>query len=205
MKQIVVVALMGFTLGACAAGARTGAMVAELQPQYVISEENALRNAVELSEVGGGKGTNPLWTSEVGNEEFSEALRQSLAMHTMLADSEGDSKYVLKAELLKVKQPILGFNFTVKSDVHYVLSEREGGKVLFDQQIHAEYTTKIGDAFLGVKRLQLANEGSIQENISALIQMLIDQSRDDPNFKDAEADLISQISVPDWASAAAGS
>lgn len=204
MRQVVAIILLGFALSACAAGARTGAMVADVQTGTIIGEENPLRKSVELSSVEGGKDTNPLWTSEVGGEEFSAALRQSLALHAILADGEGEGKYILKADLLKVKQPLMGFNLTVKSDVHYTLTETESGKVLFDEEIHAEYTAKMGDALLGAKRLQIANEGSIQKNIATLIEMLIDRSRNDPNFKDSEAGLISQISVPNSAVTSSG-
>jgi hypothetical protein len=196
MKQLITIILLGFALSACAAGARTGAMVADVSTETIIGEENPLYKGVELDAVEGGKNTNPLWTSEVGNEEFGEALRQSLALHAMLAEAGSESKYVLMADLLKVKQPVFGFNFTVKSDVHYRLIERESGKVIFDRPIHAEYTAGVGDALLGVKRLQIANEGSIQKNISTFIQMIIDEIRSNPDLEGAEGDMISQISVP---------
>ncbi|MDH5700265.1 MAG: hypothetical protein OEZ41_09925 [Nitrospirota bacterium] len=33
---------------------------------------------ISVGSVGGGEGTNPLWTSEIGNEDFKQALVQSM-------------------------------------------------------------------------------------------------------------------------------
>jgi hypothetical protein len=48
-----------------------------------------LKNSVEISDVTGGKKTDPMWISEVSNEDFSSALRLSLKQHTMLSEANG--------------------------------------------------------------------------------------------------------------------
>jgi len=109
----------------------------------------------------------------VSSEGFTEALRQSFAAHAMLATDEGD--YRLDAELMKLKQPFAGTNMSVTSDVKYTLINLQTDAVVFDETISEKYTASFGDAFVGVKRLQLANEGSIKSNISALIDMMIEK------------------------------
>jgi hypothetical protein len=81
-------------------------------------------------------------------------------------------KYVLKPTLRKLHQPLCGIDMKVTADVHYVLSETASGKLLFDETISASYTAKASEAFVGTKRLQLANEGVIRVNIEALIERL---------------------------------
>lgn len=58
--------------------------------------DRALKNQVELSAVQGGEKTNPLWTSEISNEAFREAVAMSLASHGLLAKS---GRYHLKVNL----------------------------------------------------------------------------------------------------------
>ena len=43
---------------------------------------------------------------------------------------------------------------------------------MFEQAITTPYTAKAGDAFPGVERLRLANEGAVRQNITRLIDEL---------------------------------
>jgi len=124
-----------------------------------------------VAAVEGGKETSPLWKSNVANEDFAEALRQSLTAHTMLAF--GDAQYSVTANLVELKQPFMGFDFTVTSRVNYVVTETASRSVVLEQEITADYTAKMSDAFVGVERLRLANEGSIKDNIRQFIKALI--------------------------------
>ena len=85
-------------LNACSSGARMSAMVVPLTAENIITEENKLYQSMELGEVSGGKKTNPMWTSQIGNEEFQQALLNSLKAHALI--SVGDAKYKLTAKLL---------------------------------------------------------------------------------------------------------
>ena len=169
--RIHIIALGALSLAACASASNPGAMVADLTESTIIQETSPLRENVTVGDVDGGKETNPLWTSEVSNEAFAEALRQSFAAHAILATAQGD--YRLDAELVKLKQPFAGFNMTVTSTVNYILTEVSTGNTVFEETIETAHTAKTGDAFMAVKRLQLANEGSIKNNISALIEKMI--------------------------------
>ncbi len=168
-------------LGACASGAKTGAMFAPVTAETVIEQDSALRDAIVASGVEGGKKTNPLWASKVSNEDFLAALQQSLKAHTMLATSAG--KYDLSAQLIQLKQPLIGISMTVTAKVKYVLKDKASGKVLFDREITSPYTAKMGDAFYGPERLRLANEGAIKASITDLIKSLIAESKTNPGFK----------------------
>ena len=170
IKKLILLAAAA-ALSACASASKPGAMVAPVAEANIIADDSPVREAFAVGSVTGGKETNPLWTSEVSNIDFAEALRQSLAAHAMLSSVGG--KYRLDATMLKLKQPFAGFNMTVTSTVRYTATDIASGAVVFDETIETPYTAEVGDSFLAVKRLQLANEGSIKGNISKLIELLI--------------------------------
>lgn len=175
MKKIILLLSCVFMLNACASGARMNAMTVSTSPETIITEDNILFQSVELADVSGGKKTNPLWTSQIGNAEFQEALLNSLKAHAMI--SVGEVKYILTAKLEKIKQPFIGISMTVKSSIHYELKEVSTQKIIFSETIDEKYTAAFGDALLGAKRLQLANEGAIKVNISTLITKLVRKSK----------------------------
>ena len=131
----------------------------------------ALQDNLQLSEVKGGQATNPMWTSEIGGTEFQAALQQSLGNAGLL--SAGDkAPYSLRANLVRVDQPMFGLDFEVTSEVEYTLVDNATGKELLRETLRTPFTAGVGDAFVAVKRLRLANEGSARENISALLKRL---------------------------------
>lgn len=190
MKHVITVAACGL-LGACAAGANTGAMIVPVSQETLISEQSPLRSNVSIADVSGGKETNPLWTSEVSNAAFLDALKQSLSVHTLLGSN--DAKYRLAAKLVQLKQPFAGFNMTVTAKVQYTLTEVASGKTILDRLIETPYQAKMGDAFLGSKRLQIANEGAVGSNIQALIQALIAETKSNPALVEHNSVLVAQL------------
>lgn len=159
------------SVAACASGARSGAMTASITEATVISDTSSLKKAITVGEVTGGSETNPLWTSEVGSPEFQTALEQSLMLNAMY--EAGKPKYRLDAKLLDVDQPIMGLDLTVDSHVFYRLAEAGSDELVYETEISCSYTANFSDAFLGVERLRLANEGSMKKNISLFIEALV--------------------------------
>ncbi len=142
----------------CAAPARVDQMVASGQPTQRVAQ-SVLRGNVTVSEVNGGRDTNPMWKSNVGGSEFSQALEGS-------------------ANLQNLDQPSFGLDMTVTATVNYVVLERASGKEIYQRTISLPYTAKWGDAFMGVERLKLANEGAIKTNITQLIDDLFNLKLD---------------------------
>lgn len=177
-----VLILMAVCLGlaACASGAQPAQMIAA--DGTAIGASSPLRDSMTVGAITGGSKTSPLWKSEVSNEDFAEALRQTLIARTMLAT--GKTRFMLNAELVELDQPTLGgFDMDVTSTVKYRLTNLDGSKVLFETTVKKLYTANFSSTFLGVKRLQLANEGSMRENIKQFIEELIAASEKDPAFK----------------------
>ena len=132
---------------------------------------NEIQENLKLAEVSGGKKTNPLWTSEIDNEAFSGAVIQSLESQGLYSE---DGQYRLKVDLLKVNQPLFGLDLKVTTHVRYTLTDVTSGELVFDEIVVAPYTASVGDSFMAVKRLRLANEGSAQKNIKGLLEKLSD-------------------------------
>ncbi|MBX3506538.1 MAG: hypothetical protein KF895_13755 [Parvibaculum sp.] len=159
------------SLSACASGARTGAMTAPVSSATIISESSSLKRAITVSEISGGKETNPLWMSNVGNNEFRAALEQSLMLHALHASAS--PRFKLEATLVDLKQPLGGFDVTVGSRVYYRLATADTNERVYEKDVSCEYTANFSDALLGYERLRLANEGAIKKNISIFIEDLV--------------------------------
>lgn len=171
MKHFIILGAAALMMTGCATASQSGAMVPAVSAQSIVTPQSKLFESVSLGNVGGGKETNPLWSSQVSNDNFAEALEQTFAAHAMLASDDGN--YRLDAELMKLKQPFAGANMSVTSDVKYTLTNVDTGAVVFDEVISEKYTAAFSDSFVAVKRLQLANEGSIKSNLSTLVEKMI--------------------------------
>jgi hypothetical protein len=126
-------------------------------------------SSVKKVSVDGGKETNPLWTSQVSSENFQLALVDSLKAANVWSDS---GKYSLEANLLSLEQPLIGFNMTVSASVDYKVKDETTGTVIFGEKIDSTHTATVGDAVAGIKRLRLANEGAIRNNIELFLKKL---------------------------------
>jgi hypothetical protein len=165
MRLLLLVGLSGVLFG-CASGAKVENMSSiETQHQY----SAALEGNVEVNDVTGGTETNPLWTSEISNDSFKQAVKESLSSQGLFSQQ---GNYDLKIQLIEVDQPILGLDFTVTTHIRYVLTDKNTDTVVMDEMIVAPHTATMGDAFVAVKRLRLANEGSAKKNIEALLSKL---------------------------------
>lgn len=169
MRQVLRACLMAVFLAGCAQAARVEQMSAA--PTTMLAANSPLQHAVTIAGVSGGTETNPLWMSKVGNAEFQSALQSSLGAAGLLAN--GDGRYRLNAKLEALHQPMIGFDLTVHSQVHYSLLDVADSKTVFDREINADFTATVGDAFIAVERLRLANEGSIKKNIQMFMDQLI--------------------------------
>ncbi|MEO4047890.1 hypothetical protein AAFN46_12470 [Pseudomonas sp. CAU 1711] len=171
MRRLLCLSLFSLLLTGCASSAKIEGMTVGESQARGNTYSASLQDNLQVGEVKGGQETNPMWTSEIGGAEFQGALKQSLDNAGLLSDN-GDAPYVLTANLVRVDQPLFGLDFEVTSSVEYVLVDKASGKELFRETLRTPYTAGVGDAFIAVKRLRLANEGSARENISALLKRL---------------------------------
>lgn len=132
-------------------------------------------DAITVAPVAGGKQTSPLWTSQIGNAEFQEALVRSL-IATRLAHADiltnpsgATGRYRLEAVLQKLEQPLIGFDMTVTVTIAYKLTEIPTGAVVYESTLVTPGAATMGDAFVAVERMKLANENAIRANLTKLV------------------------------------
>lgn len=136
-------------------------------------QSTRLKNNILVQSVAGGKSTNPLWISKVGNDGFKQALEDSLRNAALLSGSNASGEFALSAHLLALEQPIAGLDMTVTAAVEYTLSERSTQKVLYSKVISTPFTATFSDAAIGIIRMKVANEGAVRENIQKIINELM--------------------------------
>lgn len=168
---VLALALSG--LAACATPSDPTRMSVPATPGLTASAGDVGYHAVRTVTVSGGSDTNPLWTSQVSDQAFKSALETSLTAAGYVG-SEGEPMTV-NASLLDLKQPMIGLDMTVTSQVRY--SVTQGNRTVFDETVSAAGTATVSEAFVAVERLRLANEKSILENIKSFLTRFGERAR----------------------------
>ncbi|MBI1245121.1 MAG: hypothetical protein GC202_08955 [Alphaproteobacteria bacterium] len=156
-------------LAACAQPARVSQMAVTNVIAPVVASNPELVGSMSVGEVAGGKETNPIWTSQVDNPQFREALERSLEFNGLLASGGTPGRFVVTANLIELDQPIMGFNLTVTPRVAYRVVEKSSSNELFREELTTPYTAEFGQSLIAVERLRLANEGAIRESIKRFL------------------------------------
>lgn len=174
------VIIAGALLFGCASPAQVENM--KVDASVNMSFDKNLNNSIEVNKVGGGEETNPMWTSEIGSVEFEAALKSSLKSLYLLSQ-KSQPTYELSASLMDVDQPIGGLDMEVTSSIRYLLVEKSSKNIILDETIVAPYTATFGDAFSGVERLRMANEGSAKTSITKFLEKLSELKIDRSNIE----------------------
>ncbi len=167
------VVLLVAILSGCASPAAIDQMTAKNIAPSKISAETPLKNNLSVKNVSGGQATNPMWLSKVGDDNFKQALEQSLNTALLLAPDANKSAYLLDVKLVSLEQPFAGLDLKVTATVEYSLQEKLTGEKVFTKTITTPFTATFGDAALAFVRLKIANEGAIRENIEKIIDELL--------------------------------
>jgi len=154
-------------LGGCATGSKPEAMIAT--PVTAVHKSSS---GVAVA-VSGGKETSKAGASQISNDAFAQALRDSITKSGLFNDASGaNSRYKLSAFIGKVSQPMMGFSMKVSMEVSYTLTDTQTNKVVWTQNVESTHTAGAGEAFAGTTRLRLANEGAARDNISKAIEKI---------------------------------
>jgi hypothetical protein len=128
-------------------------------------------------EVVGGRETHPLWTSQISDSAFTEALSSAIVQSGVFVAVVNDEKadYLLDVTILHYDQPVIGPKIGMGFDVNMVtrweLSKAGEYKRVWMDTVSTTYKTKLGEAIL-TERLQKANEGVVRTNIQEAIRRL---------------------------------
>lgn len=155
----------------CATPAREQAMVIPAG-SAVPEVDFPLRQTVGIIVAEGGKPTVPFFIPEIGNTEFTAALRRSLAAGGLWTDDPSRTRYALHAILVSHDEPVRGFDKTVQTVVRYRLRNLQTQRVVFDEKIETSDTVTFSTQPLAMARQREAAEGAVRKNFAALIRRL---------------------------------
>lgn len=155
-------------LGGCASPAGTKEMVSD---SAQVVKKHPYSVAVRTA---GGRETDKMGASQISDQDFADALRQSITASKVFAKVvEGkDADYLLNVFVASLEQPMMGFSMTVKMEAAWSLTEVKSGKVIWKETLDSSYTASASAAFAGVERLRIATEGAARENIKLGIEAL---------------------------------
>jgi hypothetical protein len=131
-----------------------------------------------VKESTGGSMTLPFWTSQIPNDNFTEAVKESLLISKAfiaLSTNWGDD-WGLEIEIRDVDQPMFGLDLTVTIDTKYTLYLK--GKKVYETYIRESDTATTGDSLMAMVRLRIANEKSARANVKKFIAELSNQKLD---------------------------
>lgn len=160
-------AALALLCSGCATPSKPTAMVAET------AQVANRHNASVAVQVSGGAETSSLGASNISNQDFAEAIKSSIAQSGLFSSvvAEG-SAYQLYAQIVRLDRPTFGTSFTVNLEVTWRLLRTGDQELVWEKAISSSFTATMGDAFVGVTRLRLANEGAARANIKdALTQI----------------------------------
>jgi len=168
--KFITLGLFVLFLTGCASTARHSQMT--VNRNEVARKNSTLVKNMNVENVMGGKKTNPLWTSQVDNEGFSQALTNSLSNVDYLNSDPEKSRFKLAATIQELKQPLIGIDFEVVCKAKYTLYDKKLKKMVFDKSVVTPYTASFSSSMYAPNRLKLANEGAVKENIKQFLEEL---------------------------------
>src|SRR5258708_76900 len=113
-------------IGGCASGSKPDAMVAQ-----VVAPVHKNDGDVSIA-VSGGKETSKMGASQISNDAFAQALRESIERAALFSNVATDgARYRLTSFIGKVDQPMFGFSFTVNMEVIYALEDTQSGSTVW--------------------------------------------------------------------------
>ena len=161
----------------CASGAKPEAMV---PADFAVTTRHPFPVVVEVT---GGKETNPLWKSDISSDAFEKAVEAAIRNTGVFSGivDHSNATYRLDVKLVKVMTPNVGFDMTVTVVTEWRLVETRTGATVFEEYITTPYTATVGDAFVAITRVRLANEGAARDNIKEGIRRISDMSFTPPS------------------------
>jgi hypothetical protein len=148
-------------LAGCASPANRDAMTATS-----VASSKKLPYAVSVK-TGGGNETNPMWSSDIANDDLRAAIEKSITQTALFKEvvkgNGGD--YELSVAISRLNKPTFGAAFTVDMEAGWTLIKTSDKSVAMRQVIKSTYTGGAFDSLVGTTRLRMAVEGAARNNI----------------------------------------
>lgn len=157
-------------LAACAGAARPERIAATSLQRF--DAGHAYHQSMTVDQVQGGSETNPLWMSNISNEEFRAGLEQSLRNAGLLAANSASAQYRVISNVQSLDRPLAGFDMNVTLSVRYSVTPVGGGAPIFDDVVTSTGVGRMSEQFVGSERLRIAIEAAARENITEFVRRL---------------------------------
>ena len=99
-----------------------------------------------------------------------DSIARTNLFRGVLQGSGGD--FELTVFLWNVRSPAMGFSMTVDVEMAWTLVRASDKAVLLKKTIKTTHTTKAGEAFAGVERVNMARSEAVRENIRQGLQSI---------------------------------
>lgn len=164
LRKISALAVLGAIALSAGCAATPSTYEGMIPDSFDIAKTQAKSVSVSSS---GGQETSAMGKSQISNQTFKKAVEESIvkskAFSQVIQGNNGD--YQLTVLIIGMDQPSFGLDFTVKMEAGWTLKRVNDGQVVWQKIIKSEHTATTSDAFAGVTRLRLANEGAAKNNI----------------------------------------
>lgn len=152
-------------IGGCASGAKPEAMLAHMHVPVHQSHSDVSVTVI------GGKETSKMWVSQISDQDFAQALQDSIVQSGLFrtVTTSGPAAYNLDAFIVQMNQPMFGAAMTVSMEVNYSLARTNPKEMVWQKAVTSTYTAPFSEALIGATRLRKANEGAARANIEQAI------------------------------------
>lgn len=105
--------------------------------------------------------------SDITDEELIKAIEKSIISNNLFTEiiNAKNANYLLDVAIINIEKPSFGLTFTVNMEATWSLKDSLSNEFIMRKSIKSSHTATFEDAFAAMKRLKLAVEGAIRENI----------------------------------------
>ena len=167
-----------FCLGAVCGALLLGGCVSNATPSSMVptSLPSVTKHAGSVSlNVTGSPQVSSMGVAIIKTDDFAGAIKTAITQSEVFAKlvpaGEADD-FHLEVLLVRIDQPMFGFNMTVTVESSWLLTHSSDKSVIWQKAVISTYTATTGDAFVGATRVRLANEGAARTNIQDALKII---------------------------------
>lgn len=167
-----IVASIALLLGGCVSPIPASQMTPDISIYQQIESNPKLEKKIKIGRVEVNKNASSRNDANINAVEFQNALTNSLLTANYLIRGGNEESYILDAEIVAIKQPFMGFNLSVDTEIKYDLHDKGTGRSIYDDTLKLSGETRFSEAFDGILRLRMATAKAMSENITHLLRVL---------------------------------
>lgn len=139
-----------------------------LPANYQVQQKNYNLQAVNAQLAPDSKKTGDIDVFDPAyTQKFENALVKVLN-DAKFFKNDAQNSLQIKVLILKNDAPAMGFDMSVDTDVLYEIKD-QNGHTLYSKVIQSQGIATVGDEFVGLNRMILANDRAVRNNIQSFI------------------------------------